>query len=420
MAEQSARPSRKAVASKAVASKAAASTAATKKTVAKKGAAKQGAPKSGAVKKTAAKKTPATKTAATKTVARPRAPKVDPETHGPAKLRVVRDSDTAGELLGGPDETPYGDSPLAGRTADIEGAVSMLVGVLRAAGSAAGLSGDDLERKVAGALSYIRRRMTGDYLIDDFGFDEEFTDQIWLPLLRPLYKKWFRVEVRGIENLPMSGRALIVANHSGTLPMDGLMTQVAVHDEHPAHRHVRMLGADLVFKSPFIGEISRKSGTTLASNADAERLLEAGELVAVWPEGFKGIGKPFSDRYRLQRFGRGGFVSAALKTGSPIIPCSIVGAEEIFPLIGNAKSIARVFGFPYFPITPFFPWFGILGAIPLPSKWIIEFGPAVPTDQMDPGTADDPMVVFDLTDQIRESIQQTLYSLLLQRRSVFF
>ena len=122
------------------------------------------------------------------------------------------------------------------------------------------------------------------------------------------------------------------------------MTQIALLDHHPAHRHLRMLGADLVFQTPVISELARKSGTTLACNADAERLLGKGELVGVWPEGFKGIGKPFSERYKLQRFGRGGFVSAALKAGVPIVPCSIVGAEEIYPILGNVKTLARLLG----------------------------------------------------------------------------
>ncbi|HWC22362.1 MAG TPA: lysophospholipid acyltransferase family protein [Flexivirga sp.] len=331
--------------------------------------------------------------------------------HAPAgsvpSLRVVPD----------PPEAPdfHGSS-----AADFAGVVNVLVEGLRRAGDLVGIEGDDLERRIAQALAFLRRRLTGDYEIDDFGFDREFTDQVWLPLLRPLYKRWFRVEVRGIENIPDEGAALVVANHSGTLPIDGLMTQVAIHDEHPKHRHVRMLGADLVFESPLIGELSRKSGTTLASNPDIERLFAAGELAAVYPEGFKGVGKPFSERYKLQRFGRGGFVSAALRAEVPIIPCAIVGAEEIFPMIGNVKGLARVLGFPYFPVTPFFPLLGLAGLIPLPSKWIIEFGAPVNTDTYGAAAADDPMLVFDLTDQVRENIQQSLYSLLLQRRSVFF
>jgi 1-acyl-sn-glycerol-3-phosphate acyltransferase len=151
-----------------------------------------------------------------------------------------------------------------------------------------------------------------------------------------------------------------------------------------------------------------------------ERLFAAGELVGVWPEGFKGVGKPFRERYRLQRFGRGGFVSAALRAGVPIIPCSIVGAEEIYPILGNAKVLARLLGLPYFPLTPTFPWLGPLGAIPLPSKWLIEFGQPIDTTGYGAAAAEDPMLVFNLTDQVRETIQQMLYQLLLQRRSTFF
>ena len=278
----------------------------------------------------------------------------------------------------------------------------------------------DWERKLAGALAFLRRRVTGDYPIDDFGFDPDLTEHVMLAAMRPIYEKYFRVETRGLDNIPAQGGALVVANHSGTVPIDAMMTQLAIYDHHPAQRHLRMLGADLVFRSPLIAPIARKSGSTLACNEDAERLLSSGELAGVWPEGFKGIGKPFSERYKLQRFGRGGFVSAALRSGVPIIPCSIVGAEEIYPIVGNIKILARLLGFPYVPVTPTFPLLGPLGLIPLPSKWIIEFGEPIATDQIGAGGADDPMLVFNLTDQVREVIQQTLYKLLLQRRSVFF
>jgi 1-acyl-sn-glycerol-3-phosphate acyltransferase len=242
---------------------------------------------------------------------------------------------------------------------------------------------------------------------------------VLLPPLRLLYEKWFRVTTHGIDNVPKDGGALIVSNHSGTLPLDAVMTAVAVHDEHPARRHLRMLGADLVFRTPLLSALARKSGQTLACHPDAERLLCSGELVGVWPEGFKGIGKPFSSRYKLQRFGRGGFVSAALRTGVPIVPCSIVGAEEIYPKIADLKPLARLLGLPYFPVTPFFPLLGPLGAIPLPTKWTIEFGEPIRTDAFDPEDVDDPMLVFSLTDQVRESIQQTLYRRLAERESVF-
>ena len=279
----------------------------------------------------------------------------------------------------------------------------------------------DLERKLAGGLAFLRRRVTGDYEVDDFGFDADLTDHVLLPPLRPLYSSWFRVETRGLDNVPDAGAALVVANHSGAIPMDALMTTLALLDHHPAHRHLRMLGADLVFRLPLVAPLARKAGNTLACNADAERLLTAGELVGVWPEGFKGIGKPFSERYKLQRFGRGGFVSAALRTGAPIIPCSIVGAEESYPMMGNAKTLARLLGLPYLPLTPTFPLLWLAGLIPLPSKWIIEFGEPIETASLGgAAAAEDPMLVFNLTDQVRETIQSTLYTLLMQRRSIFF
>jgi 1-acyl-sn-glycerol-3-phosphate acyltransferase len=275
------------------------------------------------------------------------------------------------------------------------------------------------EPALAAALAFLRRRLTGDYVVDEFGFDADLTDNLLLPLLRPLYRTWFRVDTAGLANVPDEGGALVVANHSGTVPLDALMITVALRDEHPAHRHLRTLGADLLFRLPVVGELGRKHGSTLACRPDAERLLNADELVAVWPEGFKGIGKPFADRYKLQRFGRGGFVTAALHTGKPIIPCAVVGAEEAYPMIGDITPLARLLNLPYFPVTPTFPLLGPLGAVPLPSKWLIEFGEPVPTAELGPDAADDPMLVFNLADQVRETIQHTIYRLLGRRRSVF-
>ena len=278
--------------------------------------------------------------------------------------------------------------------------------------------GDRWEERLAELMAFLRRRLTGEFEVDEYGFDPEVTERFLLAAVRPIAEKWFRVEVRGAENIPTTGGALLVSNHSGTLPLDGLVTMLEVHDR--AGRNLRPLGADLVFRMPVIGELARKGGATLACNEDAERMLRGGELVGVWPEGFKGIGKPYADRYKLQRFGRGGFVSAALRTGVPIVPCSVVGAEEIYPLVGNVPSLARLLGIPYLPITPFFPWLGPLGMVPLPSKWLIEFGEPIRTDSYDAGAADDPMLVFNVTDQVRETIQQTLYTLLMRRRSVFY
>jgi 1-acyl-sn-glycerol-3-phosphate acyltransferase len=275
---------------------------------------------------------------------------------------------------------------------------------------------DVWDRRVAGALAAIRQRLTGDYEVDEFGFDRHLTESIFLPLLKPLYRTWFRTEAVGVENLPVDGGALIVANHSGTIALDAAMLAVGIHET--SGRFLRLLGADLVFSAPVLSEIARKGGGTLACNPDAERLLSNGELVGVFPEGFKGIGKLFSERYKLQRFGRGGFVSAALRTGAPIVPVSIVGAEEIYPMIGNLRSVARLLNLPYFPITPTFPWLGPLGLIPLPSKWLIQFGKPIPTAHLTED-ADDPMVVFNLADQVRESIQQAIYELLERRPDPF-
>ncbi|QDQ98255.1 lysophospholipid acyltransferase family protein [Tomitella fengzijianii] len=291
---------------------------------------------------------------------------------------------------------------------------------LHAGGTAGQADHSALVDHLADVLAFLRRRVTGDYEVDDYGFDPHLNSSVILPALRPVFEKWFRVEVSGVENLPADGAALLVANHAGTLPVDGLMLSVAVHDHHPQHRPTRMLAADLVFQSPLLGSFSRKAGHTLACHPDADGLLREGALVTVFPEGFKGVGKPFSDRYKLQRFGRGGFVTSALRTGAPIIPVSIVGSEEIYPKIADVKPLARLLGLPYFPITPLFPLLGPLGAVPLPSKWHIAFGEPIATDGYDAQSAEDPMVTFDLTDQVRERIQQTLYTLLASRRNVFF
>ncbi|MEZ5210355.1 lysophospholipid acyltransferase family protein [Gordonia sp. (in: high G+C Gram-positive bacteria)] len=266
---------------------------------------------------------------------------------------------------------------------------------------------------------FIRERMTGDYAVDDFGFDPHFTETVWFPAVRQLYQKWFRVEVSGVENLPAEGAALLVANHAGTIPVDAIICSLAVRDNHPNQRYLRPLAADMAFDTPVISDIARRIGATLACTDDAEALLRQGELTAVWPEGFKGIGKMYKDRYKLQRFGRGGFVTTAIRTGAPIIPMSIVGSEEIYPMVADLKPLAKALGLPYFPVTPLFPLLGPLGLIPLPSKWHIHFGRPIDTSSYDVSAADDPMVVFDLTDHVREEIQQTLFRMLSRRGSVY-
>jgi 1-acyl-sn-glycerol-3-phosphate acyltransferase len=278
--------------------------------------------------------------------------------------------------------------------------------------------GPSLERRIASGLAFLRRRLAGEYEVDEFGFDPELNATVLLPAARALYRHWFRTELLGLQHVPSRGPALVVANHSGTLPVDGLMLTVAMHDH--LGRDLRLLGADLIYQVPLLGHLSRKAGHTLACPSDAARLLDKGELVGVFPEGFKGVGKPFAERYRLQRFGRGGFVETALRTGAPIVPCAIVGAEEIYPKIADLRPLARLFGLPYFPVTPTWPLLGPAGLVPLPSKWMIQFGEPMTLAEYGPEAADDPMTVFNITDHVRETIQQMVYDTLLRRGPAFF
>lgn len=278
----------------------------------------------------------------------------------------------------------------------------------------------DLERALARLVAFARRRLAGDFEVDDFGLDREFTENVLYPVLRPLYERWFHTELRGVENIPADGATLLVANHSGTIPLDGLMLSYAVHHGTAGSRLLRLLAADMVFGMPVVGDIARRTGSTAANAEDAARLLAGGELVGVFPEGFKGVGKGWAQRYRLQRFGRGGFVATALRAGVPIIPVSIVGAEEAYPMIGDIGSLARILGLPYFPVTPTFPLLGLLGVVPLPSRWIIDIGEPVDAGDLGPEAADDPMEVFELTDEVRERIQSRLHVLLRERERTFF
>jgi 1-acyl-sn-glycerol-3-phosphate acyltransferase len=279
---------------------------------------------------------------------------------------------------------------------------------------------DEWIRRLGGAVDFVRRRVAGDYQVDpDSGFDPEFNAAVLMPAARGLYRGWFRVRMRGTENVPSDGAALVVSNHSGVLPLDALMLQVGLLDEHPAHRNLRLLGADLVYSMPVFGGLARKSGHVPANPAQAQRLLSSGELVGVFPEGFKGIGKPFSNRYRLQRFGRGGFAHTAMRAGAPIIPCAIVGAEEIYPMVGNLPELAARLKLPYFPVTPLFPWLGPLGAIPLPSNWIIEFCDPVRTDGFTADQWEDLDAVQELADKVKDTIASKIDELLTERGPAF-
>jgi 1-acyl-sn-glycerol-3-phosphate acyltransferase len=276
---------------------------------------------------------------------------------------------------------------------------------------------DTWRLRLAGLAEFARRRLAGEYEVDEFGFDPELNAAVFMPAALALYRRWFRVRIRGLEHVPAGGPALIVANHSGVLPLDAIMLQAGLFADHPAHRNLRLLGADLVYELPGLADLARRSGHTRADPECARQLLAAGELVGVFPEGFKGIGKPFAERYRLQRFGRGGFARTAISAGVPIIPCAIVGAEEIYPMLGNAERAARLLGLPYFPLTPLFPWLGPLGAVPLPSNWIIEFSAPVPAG--DGASTPDEGQVADLAGQVKDRIQARIDALVAERGPAF-
>jgi 1-acyl-sn-glycerol-3-phosphate acyltransferase len=254
-------------------------------------------------------------------------------------------------------------------------------------------------------------------VVDDFGRDPRATAR-WEWLFEFLYTRWFRVQAIGVDNIPAQGRALLVANHAGTLPYDSAMVMHAVRRDHPARRDVRPLVEDTVFHLPFLGPIMNRIGGVRADPANAERLLEKDELVAVFPEGEKGMGKLWKDRYRLQRFGRGGFVKLALRSRAPIIPVAVVGAEEAAPMLGKVTWFAKNIGIPWIPVTPTFPWLGPAGLLPLPSKWFVQFGEPIDlAAQHGPEAADDRLLVNKLADQIRTQIQQMIEELLGKRRS---
>ena len=196
----------------------------------------------------------------------------------------------------------------------------------------------ELPATLRDAVERLSQRLRGDYHEDEWGFDEQFAEAVY-PLFEFLYDIWWRVEADGVRHVPSHGRALLVSNHAGSLfPFDASMILGAIMKEHPLPRWARFLVLDWAFVVPFISTFMRRVGGVPASPHNAARLLEQDELVMAFPEGAKGTGKPFSERYRLQRFGRGGFVEVALRTGAPIVPVAVVGAEEIYPKLADAEA----------------------------------------------------------------------------------
>jgi 1-acyl-sn-glycerol-3-phosphate acyltransferase len=277
-----------------------------------------------------------------------------------------------------------------------------------------------LPKTLRDSVERMGRRMAGRYHEDEWGFDEEFAEAVY-PFFSFLYEVWWRVQATGVNNVPSHGRALVVSNHSGSLfPFDASMLVGAIMKEHPLPRWPRPMVLNWAFELPFLSFFMRKVGGVPASPFNAIRLLEQDEIVMVFPEGVKGTGKPFSERYRLQRFGRGGFIEVALRTRSPIVPVAVVGAEEIYPKLAESQTLARLLGAPFVPITPTLPWLGPLGLIPLPSRWRIEFCEPIDLSQYPPEAADDRALLFEISERVRDTIQEQLYEALVRRGSAFF
>ena len=253
--------------------------------------------------------------------------------------------------------------------------------------------------------------------VDEFGMDEAVLRRA-RPLLDFLYERYWRVDVAGVEHLPEKGPCLLVANHSGLLPYDGLMLAHAIEREHASGERPRFFVADWLMTLPFVQPYLARLGGVRACRENAERLLGAGRFVLVFPEGVKGAAKVFRERYRLKRFGRGGVIRVALETGAPLVPVGIVGAEEAHPILFKWRPPIR-FGLPFLPVTPTFPALGPLGALPLPSKWMVRIGAPLQLERLGPDDARDELLLSRLTEELRTAIQALVEAGLRERESVW-
>jgi 1-acyl-sn-glycerol-3-phosphate acyltransferase len=257
--------------------------------------------------------------------------------------------------------------------------------------------------------------------VDDWGRSERVFS-LAEPLLNFYYRYWFRVEQEGIENVPAEGGALLVSNHAGALPPDAPMIMQAIRNEHPQPRPLYMLGENWFKGYPGVGMLANKIGLVSAHPANAQRLLrDEGRLVLVFPEGQKGSRKLYWQRYKLRRFGRGGFVKTALRAGVPIVPVAVVGAEEAMPIFAHVPALQRLTGLIYFPINHAFPHFGAAaGLMYLPAKFKLRFMEAIHLDEYGPDDANDLELVQSLGETIRERIQREVDRLTMERTSIWF
>lgn len=252
---------------------------------------------------------------------------------------------------------------------------------------------------------------------DDYGFDLD-SFLTYEPIFRFFYEEFFKVQTIGIENIPDEGRTLIVGNHSGVLPVDAWMLYCANYNLHPHPRRIRFLVVDYLLSPPLTGHVFRSSGGVPASHEVARELLENDEIVCIYPEGTRGTGKPFSQRYRLCDF-HPGFVKEAIETNSPIVPVTTVGGDEIYPLLARMEKVARVMGAPYWPVTPIFPWLPFpTSAIPLPVRMLIKVGKPIYLNYS-PEQARDKKLRMRIARDIQYEIQRELNFLLRNRKSLF-
>jgi 1-acyl-sn-glycerol-3-phosphate acyltransferase len=253
--------------------------------------------------------------------------------------------------------------------------------------------------------------------VDEFGMDSVYRSSI-RPVMEFLFRRWWRVKLDGISNIPDRGPALLVGNHAGLVPYDAAMVAFGVENRHPAKRRVRFLIEDWVAPLPFANPLVARAGAVRAHRENAERLLRTGHLVGAFPEGTKGSLKYYRDRYRVQRFGRGGSVRLATKMGVPIVPFAILGSEEIYPVVAKANWLAKIIGLEELPIS-INAFLGPLGVIPLPSKWIIRFGKPIEMKKHGEKAARDDIRVNALTNQLRMTVQKMVDDLLERRKRVW-
>jgi len=259
-----------------------------------------------------------------------------------------------------------------------------------------------------------------DRALDDWGRSETVMS-LMEPLLNFYYRYWFRVETEGIENIPSDGGALLVSNHSGALPPDAPMIMQAIRNEHHAPRPLYMLGEHWFKGYPGVSMLVNKIGMVPAHRANAQRLLrDEGRLAIVFPEGQKGTRKMYWQRYRLRRFGRGGFVRTAIRARVPIVPIALIGAEEAMPIFAHFRTLQKLSGLIYFPLTPSFPHFGLAGALMfMPAKFRIRFLEPIDMAGYPIETIDDPAEIQAISERIRARIQRELDDMLARRQSVW-